>query len=80
MMRIIKQVYPITTHRIFQELFYNMYNINQLSEMGDEQLRELAKSMGIKHVDSTDHDALVYEVLDQQAVTEAANSAPEPSP
>ena len=56
-----------------------MYNINQLSEMGDEQLRELAKSMGIKHVDSTDHDALVYEVLDQQAETEAANSAPEPT-
>jgi transcription termination factor Rho len=54
-----------------------MYNINQLSEMGDEQLRELAKSMGIKRVDSLDHDALVYEVLDHQAETEAAN-APEP--
>ena len=54
-----------------------MYNINQLNEMSDEQLRDLAKSMGIKHVESTDHDTLVYEVLDQQAVTEAAN-APEP--
>ena len=46
--------------------------------MSDEQLRELAKSMGIKGVDSIDHDALVFEVLDQQAVTEAAN-APEPT-
>jgi len=55
-----------------------MYNINQLNEMSDEQLREVAKSMGIKRVESTDHDALVYEVLDQQAVAEAANSAPEP--
>ena len=55
-----------------------MYNINQLNAMSDEQLRELAKSMGIKRVDSLEHDALVYEVLDQQAVTEAAN-APEPT-
>ena len=55
-----------------------MYNINQLNEMSDEQLRDVAKSMGIKRVESTDHDALVYEVLDQQAVAEAANSAPEP--
>ena len=54
-----------------------MYNINQLNEMSDEQLRELAKSMGIKHVDSANHDDLVYQVLDQQAETEAAN-APEP--
>ena len=54
-----------------------MYNINQLNEMSDEQLRELAKSMGIKRVDSIDHDDLVYQVLDHQAETEAAN-APEP--
>ena len=46
--------------------------------MSDEQLRELAKSMGIKRVDSTDHDALVFQVLDLQAETEAAN-APEPT-
>ena len=55
-----------------------MYNINQLYEMSDEQLRELAKSMGIKRVDSADHDDLVYQVLDMQAETEAAN-APEPA-
>ncbi|MBE6316977.1 MAG: transcription termination factor Rho [Bacteroidales bacterium] len=52
-----------------------MYNINQLNEMSDEQLRDLAKSMGIKHVDSIDHDDLVYQVLDQQAETEAANAS-----
>ena len=44
--------------------------------MSDGQLRELAKSMGLKRVDSTDHDDLVYQVLDHQAETEAAN-APE---
>ena len=54
-----------------------MYNINQLNQMSEEQLRELAKSMGLKRVDSTDRDALVFEVLDHQAETEAAN-APEP--
>ena len=55
-----------------------MYNINQLNQMSEEQLRELAKSMGLKRVDSFDHDSLVYEVLDHQAETEAAN-APEPT-
>ena len=53
-----------------------MYNINQLNEMSDGQLRELAKSMGIKRVDAAEHDDLVYQVLDHQAETEAAN-APE---
>ena len=51
-----------------------MYNINQLNEMSEDQLRELAKSMGLKKVDSTSHDQLVYDVLDHQAETEAANS------
>ena len=56
---------------------FTMYNINQLNGMSDEQLRELAKSMGIKRVESTDHDDLVFQVLDHQAETDAAN-APEP--
>ena len=46
--------------------------------MGDEQLQELAKSLGIKRVDSFEHDALVYQLLDHQADTAAAN-APEPT-
>lgn len=57
-----------------------MYNIDQLKEMSDEQLRELAKSMGIKRVDSVEHDDLVFQVLDQQAETEAANAANVPEP
>ena len=44
-----------------------MYNINQLNAMSDEQLRELAKSMGIKRVDSFSHDDLVFQVLDSPA-------------
>ncbi len=56
-----------------------MYNLNQLNEMSDDKLRELAKSLGIKRVDSAEHDGLVFQVLDKQAETEAAN-APEPAP
>ena len=55
-----------------------MYNINQLSGMSDDQLRELAKSMGLKKVDSMDHEELVYGVLDHQAIVDAANT-PEPT-
>ena len=46
--------------------------------MSDAQLRDLAKKMGAKRVDTADHDDLVYQLLDIQAETEAAN-APEPS-
>ena len=54
-----------------------MYNIIQLDAMNEEQLRELAKSMGIKKVDSVERQQLVYQVLDHQAELEAANT-PEP--
>ena len=50
---------------------YNMYNIDELSAMSDDQLREIANSMGIKKIDSLEHDALVYGVLDHQAEAEA---------
>ena len=56
-------------------IFYNMYTYDQLQEMGDEQLQELAKSLGIKRVDAFEHDALVYQLLDHQADTAAANAA-----
>ncbi|MBQ3364953.1 MAG: transcription termination factor Rho [Muribaculaceae bacterium] len=55
-----------------------MYNINQLHAMSDEQLREIAKSLGIKKADSVDHGDLVFQVLDKQAEVEAANT-PEPT-
>ena len=53
-----------------------MYTLDQLNEMSDEKIRELAKSMGIKQVGSTDKEQLVYQVLDHQAETDIA---PEPS-
>ena len=52
-----------------------MYTIDQLNEMSEEQLRELAKSMGLKKVDSVDISGLVFQVLDHQAEADAANSS-----
>lgn len=55
-----------------------MYSFNDLNEMSDSQLRDVARSMGLKKVDTTDAVELVYQVLDQQA-SEAAKT-PEPAP
>lgn len=41
-----------------------MYNINELEAMPLEEVQAIAKSLGIKKVDS---DTLVYDILDQQA-------------
>ena len=46
--------------------------------MSDEQLRELANSMGVKKADSMEIEKLIFDILDHQAETEAAN-APEPT-
>ena len=54
-----------------------MYNYTELNQMGEERLRELARSMGIKKSDSTPIDDLVYQVLDNQAINEANDTTPE---
>ncbi len=51
-----------------------MYNYNELEAMDDPQLREIAKSQGIKKVDSTDRESLVYDILEKQARDVAATS------
>ena len=53
-----------------------MYNINELSSMNEAELKDLAKSMGLKKVDNADKDDLVYQIIDQQAI-EASKNAPE---
>jgi len=53
---------------------FDMYNINELNAMSEEKLKELAKSMGLKKVDQTDREDLVFQVLDQQAIDESQNS------
>ncbi len=53
-----------------------MYNITDLSAMSDEQLRSVAESFGINKVDtSSGTEPLIYEILDAQAVSGAADDA-----
>ena len=54
-----------------------MYNINELSSMNEAELKDLAKSMGLKKVDSMPKDDLVYQIIDQQAID--ASKTPEPA-
>ncbi|MBQ7691493.1 MAG: transcription termination factor Rho [Muribaculaceae bacterium] len=53
-----------------------MYNINELSAMSESQLRVVAQEMGIKKVDKTDKQELVYQVLDRQADKQADIAEP----
>lgn len=54
-----------------------MYKIEELEAMSEAQLRELANSMDIEKTDAVDTADLLYQILDVQAVNEAA-STPEP--
>ena len=51
------------------------YNILQLKEMEQGNLVSLAKELGLKKVDKLDKDDLVYQILDQQAIVNAAKQA-----
>jgi len=51
------------------------YNILQLKEMEQSNLVALAKELGLKKVDKLDKDDLVYQILDQQAIVNAALQA-----
>ncbi len=55
-----------------------MYNINELNAMSESDLKSLAQSMGIKKVESFDKEDLVFQVLDQQAIIDAANAPEKP--
>lgn len=48
------------------------YNILQLREMEQAELIALAKELGLKKVDKAAKDDLVYQILDQQAILNAA--------
>jgi len=52
-----------------------MYNISELNEMGDAELRNVAESMGLKKIDPTQKEELIYRILDQQAVDRASAGA-----
>jgi transcription termination factor Rho len=51
------------------------YNISQLKEMDQSNLIDLAKELGLKKVEKLQKDVLVYQILDQQAIVNAAMQA-----
>ena len=55
-----------------------MYNILQLREKSQADLVAIAKEMGVKKADGLEPDALVYAILDQQAITKASEKKDEP--
>ncbi len=57
-----------------------MYNILQLEEKSQDELLSIAKGLGIKKADSLDLQALKYAILDQQAITKAAQMPEKPQP
>lgn len=55
-----------------------MYNIDDLSSMTDEQLKSVAESMGLKKIDTSQKQDLIYQILDKQAEDHAASSTVKP--
>ncbi len=51
-----------------------MYNISDLNEMSDAELKSVAENMGMKKIDLSKKDELIYRILDQQAIDMAANA------
>ena len=49
-----------------------MYNIIQLNDKDLSELQSIAKELGIKNAESLKKDRLVYDILDEQAVRNAA--------
>ncbi len=50
-----------------QKKFYTMFNREQLTEMSDAELRSVAENLGIKKIDLTKKERLVYDIIDRQA-------------
>lgn len=57
---------------LFENSHTSMYNISELNAMPDEQLKSVAEGLGLKKIDLSRRDELMFRVLDQQAVAEAA--------
>ena len=53
-----------------------MYNIIQLNDKELSELQSIAKELGIKNAESMKKDALVYGILDEQAIANATKKAP----
>ena len=54
-----------------------MYNISDLSAMGEQELKTIAESMGLKKINPSKKDELIYRILDEQAISMASASTAE---
>ena len=51
-----------------------MYNREELNEMSDANLKGVAENLGIKKIDLTNKEKLVYDIIDRQASESAAQA------
>ena len=51
-----------------------MYNISDLNAMSDQELKTIAESMGLKKIDASEKDDIIYKILDQQAIDVASSA------
>ena len=54
-----------------------MYSISELNEMNDSDLKGVAESMGLKKIDMTQKESLIYRILDQQALNMSSDNSGE---
>ena len=57
-----------------------MYNFDDLNRMDDERLQEAANTIGIKKINLTDKEGLIYEILEKQARDHAASASANAQP
>lgn len=55
-----------------------MYNISDLEEMAEDQLKAIAENMGLKKTNGSDKESIIYRILDQQAIDLSANAPAAP--
>ena len=54
-----------------------MYNISDLNAMSEQELKTIAESMGLKKIDPSKKDELIYRILDEQAIAMATTTVAE---
>lgn len=52
-----------------------MYNISDLEALSDADLKKVAEELGIKKIDLSAKQELIYSILDEQAIAKAASGA-----
>ena len=64
-------------HRKNNPFYSCMYKIENLEAMSENELVDIAKSMGLKKIDPSKKQDLIYRIIDEQAVVMATASASE---